>query len=461
MQITQATALMSGSHSPEWIKLTGDVLSHAKTTAQSLAAVLGQNPVLPRALALKGLVALILGRSELRGGAVQALADARTALATDAGWPGDAYYIDALALWLDGKPLQAAYQFDAAMTRDPDDVLALKLGQSIRFMFGDFPGMLATSARQLSALGTSHMFSGYVHGMHAFALEEAGDFTRAEAQGRRAVELSPNDAWGRHAVAHVYEMTGKVEAGRRWLASPSHWAHCNNFGFHMWWHLALFEMERGNLRETLSLYDRMIRAQPTDDYRDVANAASLLARLEFEGVNVGGRWQELGLIASARVDDHSTVFADLHYLLSLLGTKDLANARKLVDSLAVEGDGPGETSRVIHDSGLALAQATLAFAEGRYGTAVDLLIPSRERWSRIGGSKAQRDVFDQMLIEAAMRSGRHGTAERLLKERIAQRGGFNQFALARLYKLGQSRMIQDHTRLAALAATQAPLAPVH
>jgi hypothetical protein len=175
MQITQATALMSGSRSPEWIKLTGDVLSHAKTTAQSLAAVLGQNPVLPRALALKGLVALILGRSELRGGAVQALADARTALATDAGWPGDAYYIDALALWLDGKPLQAAYQFDAAMTRDPDDVLALKLGQSIRFMFGDFPGMLATSARQLSALGTSHMFSGYVHGMHAFALEEAGD----------------------------------------------------------------------------------------------------------------------------------------------------------------------------------------------------------------------------------------------------------------------------------------------
>jgi hypothetical protein len=280
--------------------------------------------------------------------------------------------------------------------------------------------------------------------------------------GRRAVELSPQDAWGRHAVAHVYEMTGKVEAGRRWLASPAQWAHCNNFGFHMWWHLALFEMERGNLRETLNLYDKMIRAQPTDDYRDVANAASLLARLEFEGVNVGARWQELGLIASARVDDHSTVFADLHYLLSLMGTKDLVNARKLVDSLALEAQGMSETSSVTRDTGLALAQATLAFTESRYGTAVDLLLTSRERWSRIGGSKAQRDVFDQMLIEAAMRSGRHGTAERLLKDRIAQRGGFNQFALARLYKLGQSRMVQERgTRLAALAAMQAPLAPVH
>ncbi len=461
MQITQTTPRMSGSRSPEWMTLTGDVLSHAKTTAQSLNAVLAHDPTLPRALALKGLVALVLGRSELRGGAVQALVDARAALAAESGWPGDVFYIDALALWLDGKPLQAAHLFDAAMARDPDDVLALKLGQSIRFMFGDFPGMLATSARQLAILGTGHAFSGYVHGMHAFALEEAGDFARAEAQGRRAVELNPNDAWGRHAVAHVYEMTGKVEAGRRWLANPSQWAHCNNFGFHMWWHLALFEMERGNLRETLSLYDRMIRAQPTDDYRDVANAASLLARLEFEGVNVGNRWQELGLIASARVDDHSTVFANLHYLLSLMGTKDLANARKLVESLALESDGTSETSSVSRDSGLALAQATLAFTEGRYGAAVDLLLPSRERWSRIGGSKAQRDVFDQMLIEAAMRSGRHGTAERLLKERIAQRGGFNQFALARLYKLGQSRMAQDRTRLAALAAMQAPLAPVH
>jgi hypothetical protein len=40
----------------------------------------------------------------------------------------------------------------------------------------------------------------------------------------------------------------------------------------------------------LDLYDLHIRADETDDYLDMANAISLLWRLDEGGVEVGERW---------------------------------------------------------------------------------------------------------------------------------------------------------------------------
>ena len=68
-----------------------------------------------------------------------------------------------------------------------------------------------------------------VLGMAAFGAEECGDYARAEALGREAVDLDPRDAWAVHAVAHVNEMRGDVKAGIPWLrdsarlASDSVW----------------------------------------------------------------------------------------------------------------------------------------------------------------------------------------------------------------------------------------------
>ena len=54
---------------------------------------------------------------------------------------------------------------------------------------------------------------GYVLGMHAFALEETGDYARGEESGRKAVEINPCDVYAIHAVAHVMEMQGRQEDG--------------------------------------------------------------------------------------------------------------------------------------------------------------------------------------------------------------------------------------------------------
>ena len=171
-------------------------------------------------------------------------------------------------------------------------------------------------------------------GCHAFALEESGELEAALRVGREAVEREPRDAWGLHAVAHVYEMMERTTR-RHCLAraDPGGWSGCNNFAFHLGWHLALFQLERGLHDRVLDLYDEAVRPRPTDDFRDVANAVSLLWRLRQEGMEVGHRWDELAEIASRRRGETVLVFATLHYLLVLVATGDLAAAGDLVCSL--------------------------------------------------------------------------------------------------------------------------------
>ena len=67
--------------------------------------------------------------------------------------------------------------------------------------------------------------------------------------------------------------------------------------------------------------------------------------------------------------------------------------------------------------------ADVKIRQGDYAAAVDFLLPIRYRLYRIGGSHAQRDLFAQTLIEAALRCNRFTLARALTAERIAAMPG--------------------------------------
>ena len=93
---------------------------------------------------------------------------------------------------------------------------------------------------------------------------------------------------------------------------------------HLWWHRGLYHFERREFAEVLALYDRRFRdlaspltqAQP-DLYIDVQNAASMLFRLERQGVDVGDRWVELADKAEARIGDCLSAFTLPHWMMAL------------------------------------------------------------------------------------------------------------------------------------------------
>jgi hypothetical protein len=218
-------------------------------------------------------------------------------------------------------------------------------------------------------------------------------------------------------------MAGRPRDGVAWIDDlEGSWRECNNFAYHALWHRCLFLVELGALDRALDLYDREVRPESTDDLLDISNAASLLWRLEQEGVDVGSRWEELAARSQAHIDDHLLVFGDLHYLLALSAAGRTEDAARLVHSLsryAAESD--ESEAAVAGDPGLALGRAVLACRRGEHGAAVRELSAVRDKIWRIGGSHAQRDLFEEMLIGSALQAGNAKEARRLLGERLERR----------------------------------------
>lgn len=435
-------SLQTAAAAAAWDKTVAAFLAHSSQTPRHLAQVLELSPDFALGWAAKGMFYLLLGRSELTATAREALARAEAALASVGATPRERHHVEALRLFLAGRPARAADRLVQLMVRDPGDSLAMKLVQAIRFMLGDRSGMLTAMQAVIHAYGPAHPHVGYALGCLSFALEENGDYLGAEQHGRAGLEHARDDAWGLHSVAHVYDMTARNSDGIAWLGQQTEtWAHCNNFGYHVWWHLALFHLDQGDYERVLELYDQKVRAEHTDDYRDIANGASMLVRLEIEGVDVGARWEELAALSAGRVDEGCVVFADLHYLLSLQGGERHADADRLIERIAADA------RRADHDmhevaglAGLPTAMGLAAFRAGRYDVAFEQLRSARAASQRLGGSHAQRDVFSRLLIESGIRAGRWADAELELRARVARRGACDGFTDRRLEAISRARL---------------------
>lgn len=83
-----------------------------------------------------------------------------------------------------------------------------------------------------------------------------------------------------------------------------------------------------------------------------------------------------------------------------------------------------------------------SFAEARWDTAFTNLARARPSMQIIGGSHAQRDVFERMTIDAGIRGGYVDQTKDILMDRLARRGGHeDRFTATRFAMLNEARRI--------------------
>lgn len=353
------------------------------------------------------------------------IAVAKASLEAAARFGGDAReraHQRAVRHLVEGHWHQAGRVLEDIAIEHPRDILALQGGHLVDFYIGNARMLRDRIARALPAW--SKNIPGYhaVLGMYAFGLEETGDYAQAESYGRQGVELNPRDGWAQHAVAHVMEMQCRPREGIAWMrANPDAWATDSFFQVHLWWHLALYHLELGEIDEVLALFDGPIYGERSTVVLDMVDASAMLWRLYLRHVDVGDRWHAVADNWMPVATAGNYAFNDVHAVMAFIGAgrpdavKDVLEAQQM--AMVRNDDNAAFTREVGHP----LVQAIQAFADGDYRVTVDLIRPVREIAHRFGGSHAQRDLLDLTLIEAALRSGQRNLATALSSERRAKR----------------------------------------
>ena len=334
-------------------------------------------------------------------------------------------HLQAIKLLTEGRWRAAGRALEDLSVEYPRDALALQAGHSIDFFTGDSRMLRDRIARALPVW--SRGVTGYhaVLGMYAFGLEETGDYTRAEAAGRKSVELEPRDGWGQHAVAHVMEMQDRRREGIAWMRGNSiAWSRESFFARHNWWHLALFHLGLGDIDEVLALYDGPVYGEPSSVILEMIDASALLWRLHLRGVNVGNRWEALADRWTPVATAGNYAFNDVHATIAFVGAGRGKSAEAVLEAQRAAMEGTGDNVDFTREVGYSVARAIKAFGDGDYGQTVELLRPIRSYAHRYGGSHAQRDLIDLTLIEAAARAGQRNLAAALRAERADRRHDF-------------------------------------
>jgi tetratricopeptide (TPR) repeat protein len=332
-------------------------------------------------------------------------------------------HLTALSHAVLGARAAAVAILDRHLMRYPFDLLAHQCAALLDGFLGRFPWVRDRSARALPLWSRDMPHYGSMLAFHAFGLEEAGDYARAEAESRTAAELEPLSFWPHHTVAHVMEMTGRPEDGLGWMAAREPlWStpqHPNQV--HIWWHKALFHIELGQYDAALALYDGPIRGTQRRLGVSLTNASALLWRLDTLGCNVGDRWGGLTALWDGHADGKCLVFADIHAAMAELRSGSEALVERRLAAMRETAASSTEAADVYRTVGIPVIEGLTAFHRGAYDQAVAALLPVRVELWRIGGSHAQRDVVDWTLTEAAARAGVRDVALALAHERLGTR----------------------------------------
>ncbi|SDB68724.1 tetratricopeptide repeat protein [Belnapia rosea] len=406
--------------------LNGFLLYRADTS-QRLKAALQLDPESPMLVLLKGSFAMLASNAAFVPAAREAAALAGTLAAL--GTAREQAHVAALAAWAEDDMPRALAAWTGILADNPHDLLALRLHHYNAFWRGRPDMMLAAVQGVLPRWGADQPGYHNVLACQAFANEECGNYLVAEAAGRAAVGINPADLWATHAVAHVMEMQGRRGEGIAWTSGlEQHWEGGNNLTHHLWWHRALFHLERGETEQVLALYDSRFRnlespvTQVMPDLAiDMQNAISMLFRLKLQGVDAGARWVELADKAEARIGDCQQGFTLPHWMMALASTGRFEAAERMLAALREHSrSNSAGSAATIGLYALPICEAVLRHARGDFASAVAVMRPALGGMHALGGSHAQQDVLEQLFLDAAMQGGLTEDA-RMLLERVAGR----------------------------------------
>jgi len=361
--------------------------------------------------------------------------------------------IDAVSYWINGQGRDSIALIKEHLSEFPRDGLLLRLAHRL-YMLGcsgagspNFPPEYLALLRGVEA----HCMDdwGFL-AEYAFAHHETGQLDKAMELAQRSLDINPANAVACHSMTHVHFERGDASSGEDFLGT---WlqgfdAPASSY-VHLSWHLALFELAQGKYQETLDRYEKYIRPSVVAKSMATLNdSASLMWRLQmYCGTPPPKPWVEVLTIAAPAAERPGAAFRDAHAALAFAGGGDYEAMTIMTSRLREAAEGGNSFAR---DVVLPLVQGIEAFAQGRYTESVRLLEPVFPQLVRVGGSHAQREVFEDTMLEAYIRAEQFEKAESMLRNRLNQRESVRD-----TFWLGRVQSAQGQTNVARSSFSQA------
>ena len=328
-------------------------------------------------------------------------------------------HVEALALWVGGRGNDAIPRIKEILAEHPRDPLLIQRLYFIYFWQGRSSEMLELTRSVLDAFDA---FDGdsYLLGLHAFSLEENRRFDEGLALAERAMAINPRDAWAVHAMAHVHYERGDNARGIDALPPRIH--PCDHLGYfrnHLLWHLALMHLADGRYDRARRLFESVFGRMAIAIGSDLQDSVSLAWRLDLYGHPDPARWAHLGAAARGWLEVPLLLFHDLHVGMALAASGDWASAELQLERLRQRAK--KTRNATLPEVVVPLLEGLHAFARGEYAAAAGTIAPIEARIVEVGGSHAQRELFHDTLLAAALRADLEDSAATLLTRRLAKR----------------------------------------
>ncbi len=332
-------------------------------------------------------------------------------------------HIEIMAAVIEGKPKVAVSGAEAHLEAYPRDalVLSMLLGAFGLYAFSGRPdhdaAKLAVCQRAAPHYGEDWWFLSYLGWSHT----EAGNLSTGRTLSERAMGLRSANANAAHGLSHAMFEQGDMAAGRQFLSAwlPAHDRKSFLHG-HLWWHIALTALDDGDLDAALAIYEQQIKPadRPYPPLNIFTDGASLLWRLSLAGKSgLEPHWRDVAAYGNRYFPQAGAHFADVHHALSAAATGGEALDTRLAQLEARAADGrlaPGHAA-------IDICRGMRAFADGDNESAIRLLEPAMPDLVRIGGSHAQRELWEDTLIAAYLRGGYREKAASLISVRLQRR----------------------------------------
>ena len=356
-------------------------------------------------------------------------ADARTAVQraralAESATPREQAHVEIVARATEGDSAGALALLEAHANDHPRDALPLSLALGVYGLLG-FGGFADFEERQVALLervarhwSEDWWFDTFL----GWAYVEVGDCARGIPLLDRALDARPTNANAAHARAHGYYEAGAPRAGdafiEGWLPCYDRSAvlHC-----HLCWHRALFALQLGEPDRAMEIYRDGIRpsVSRTLPMFTMIDCAAFAWRAALQGHALHPEeLEELAAFTDERFRKAGVPFANVHAAVALA----IAGETQALDDLIEEVDAAVTAGRQpCGDVGLRLCRAFRAYARGDHAAADIAFAAVASQTARLGGSRAQRDLFVDTLIAGRLRSGARERALDALRTRLARR----------------------------------------